>query len=66
MTFPQNPSAMDKLKTAWNENPIAVIGVASVALTAIGKLIDAVGAYQGRQAYKKDVNRRVKEKRKSQ
>ncbi|ASU04036.1 hypothetical protein SEA_SPECTROPATRONM_41 [Streptomyces phage Spectropatronm] len=31
-----------------------------MALAAAGKVINAVGAYQGRRAYVKDVNRRVK------
>ncbi|AOZ64994.1 hypothetical protein [Streptomyces phage Psst4] len=51
---------LKRLKEEFNENPVAVIGVISVALAAAGKVINAVGAYQGRRAYAKDVNRRVK------
>lgn len=51
---------LEKLKQAFNENPVAVIGVISVAFAAAGKLIDAVGRYQGSRAYARDVNRRVK------
>ncbi|WPJ30652.1 hypothetical protein [Streptomyces phage Psst1] len=51
---------LEKLKTAFNENPVAVIGVVSVALAAAGKFIDAVSSYQGRRAYARDVDRRVR------
>lgn len=51
---------LKKLKDEFNENPVAVIGVISVALAAAGKVINAVSAYQGRRAYAKDVNRRVR------
>ncbi|QAY17159.1 hypothetical protein SEA_MADAMATO_41 [Streptomyces phage Madamato] len=51
---------LEKLKQAFNENPVAVIGVVSVALASVGKVIDAVSSYQGRRAYAKDVNRRVR------
>ncbi|QEQ93536.1 hypothetical protein SEA_GIRLPOWER_37 [Streptomyces phage GirlPower] len=51
---------LEKLKQAFNENPVAVISVISLALASAGKVIDAVSSYQGRRAYAKDVNRRVK------
>jgi hypothetical protein len=56
-------NAMDKLKQAWNENPIAVIGVASVALAAAGKFIDAVGSYQSKAAYSRQEKARNKRSR---
>lgn len=49
----------EKLKAAFNENPVAVIGAISMFLAATGKVVDSVSAYQGRRAYAKDVNRRV-------
>lgn len=49
-----------KLKQQWDENPIAVIGVAGVAVTGLATLINALSAAQGRRAYAKQVNYRVK------
>lgn len=46
-----NPTAFDRLKDTWNENPLLVIGVATGATMALAKLIDAVSATQGRRAY---------------
>lgn len=51
---------LDKLKRQWEENPLAVIGVGGVAVTALAKLIDAMSAAQGRRAYARQVNYRVK------
>lgn len=50
----------DKIKKHWRENPIEVILVASIAATAAAKIIDAVSSAQGRSAYAKQVNYRVK------
>jgi hypothetical protein len=61
MTFPpQRPKAIDKLKQAWNENPIGVAIVAAGVMTAAAKLIDSVGSYQSKRAYAKDAERRTK------
>lgn len=49
---------IDKLKQAWNDNPLAVIGVGAAAITAIAKLIDTASSAQSRRAYAKQVNRR--------
>lgn len=49
----------DKLKKQWDDNPLAVITVAAFAATAAAKLIDAVGAAQGRRAYARQVNYRI-------
>lgn len=59
----KKPAAIDKIKDAWNENPILVIGVGAAAVTATAKLIDAVSAAQGRRAYAKQVDHRVKNNR---
>lgn len=49
----------DKLKQAWNDNPLAVIAIGALAVTAAAKLIDAGSAAQGRRAYAKQVDYRV-------
>lgn len=56
----RDPNWFDKLKAQFDENPIAVIGVGAMAVTATAKLIDAVSAAQGRKAYAKQVNHKVK------
>lgn len=53
---------MDKLKAYWNENPLAVLGVGAAVVTAVAKLLDASSAAQGRRAYAKQVNHRIKKK----
>lgn len=52
--------ALEKLKQQWDENPLVVIGVISGAVVATAKLVDAVSAAQGRRAYAKQVNHKVK------
>lgn len=49
-----------KLKKHWDENPLVVIAVAVGAVSAVAKLIDALSAAQGRRAYAKQVDYRVK------
>jgi hypothetical protein len=49
----------DKLKKQWDENPLAVIAVGALAATAAAKLIDALGAAQGRRAYARQVDYRI-------
>jgi hypothetical protein len=56
------PTATDKLKQAWNENPIQVAMAAAVVLTAMGKFIDALSGIQGRRAFAKQVNLKAKGK----
>ena len=55
---------MDKawadLKRQWEENPMQVILVGSVAATAAAKLIDAWSGRQGRKAYARQVDLRAK------
>lgn len=50
----------DRLKREWNENPMQVIIVGAFAASAAAKLLDAMSASQGRRAYAKQVNYRVK------
>jgi hypothetical protein len=47
------------LKKKFEEHPVEVIAVCSVAVVAAAKLIDALSAAQGRRAYAKQVNYRV-------
>lgn len=56
-------NVIDKLKQAWNENPLAVITVGALAITAIAKLIDSASAAQGRRAYAKQVNHSTRTKK---
>ena len=56
----QNSRAIDKIKDAWNDNPLLVIGVATGAVIAISRIIDAVSSAQGRRAYAKQVNLKAK------
>lgn len=49
-----------KLKRKFEEDPITVIMVGAFAVTALAKLIDTMSAVQGRRAYAKQVNYRVK------
>lgn len=55
--------ALDKIKDAWNNNPIGIISVGALVVTAIAKIIDAGSAAQGRRAYAKQVKYRVKTKK---
>jgi hypothetical protein len=49
----KKPKAWDKIKEAWDENPILVIAVGTAAVTALGKLVDAVGSIPSKRAYAK-------------
>jgi hypothetical protein len=53
----------EKLEKAWNENPLAVIAVGAVAVTAASKLVDALSAAQGRRAYAKQVDYKVRNRK---
>ncbi len=46
----------DKLKKAFDENPVQVVAAGAFAVTAAAKLLDAMSAAQGRRAYAKQVN----------
>lgn len=51
---------IEKIKRKFEEDPITVIIVASFAVTAAAKLLDAMSAAQGRRAYARQVDYRVK------
>jgi len=44
-----------KLEKLWNENPLLVITVGTMAASTAIKLIDSLSAAQGRRAYARDV-----------
>jgi len=48
----------DKIKRAWNENPLAVIAIGTLATGAAAKFIDAVSGAQSRRAYARQINRK--------
>ena len=48
---PKKPTALDKLKEAWNENPLMVMAVVGAALAGAGKFIDASGSIVSKWAY---------------
>jgi hypothetical protein len=50
----------DKLKRKFEEDPITVIVVASGAVLALAKLIDALSAAEGRRAYARQVDYRIR------
>lgn len=50
-TIRNQPTAYDRLKDAWNENPLLVIGVATGACMAVAKLIEAVSGVQSKRAF---------------
>jgi len=49
----------DKINQAWNDNPLMVIGIGVLAITATAKLIDAVSAAQGRRAYARQIEYKI-------
>jgi hypothetical protein len=55
---------LDRLKQAWDENPVSVIIAGGVALKGAAALVNAVSSYNSRNAYKKQVDHRIKRDRK--
>ena len=51
---------IEKLKNKFEEEPITVLIVGGFVVTATAKLIDSLSAAQGRRAYAKQVDYRVK------
>lgn len=50
---------IDKIKKAWEDNPLGVIVVASLAATAAAKLLDASTNARNSRAWNKEVDRRM-------
>lgn len=53
----------DRLKKQFDENPVQVIGVFALAVTAISKLIDARSAARGRRAYARQIDYKIRNSR---
>lgn len=54
----KKPKAWEKIKEAWDDNPMLVITVGTGAIAVLGKFIEAVGSYQSKRAYAKERNRK--------
>jgi hypothetical protein len=54
-----NNRAVDKIKQVWEEQPLQVIAVASLAATAAAKLLNAATASRNSRAWSKEVDRRI-------
>lgn len=50
----------EKIKRKFEEDPFTVIMVGAFAATAAAKIIDAMSAAQGRRAYARQVDYRVR------
>lgn len=55
----QMNNAMDRLKKAWNENPLQVIAIGALAATAAAKLIEASTSARNSKAWNREVDRRI-------
>ena len=51
----------DKIKQAFEENPVGFMAAAGAVLVGVSKLVEAYGNYRGSSAYARDVNRRVRQ-----
>jgi hypothetical protein len=52
----KKPKAWDKIKEAWDNDPMLVVVVTTGAVAALGKLIDAAAGVQSKRAYAKRMN----------
>ena len=52
----KKPKAWDKIKDAWDENPMLVIAIGTGAAHALAKVIDAVAGISSKRAYAKRMN----------
>lgn len=48
----------DEIMRSWEKNPLAVIAISAMAVTALAKFVDAVSSVQGRRAYSRYSQRR--------
>jgi hypothetical protein len=59
--------SLDKAKTrireAWEENPLLVIGVGAAAVTAAAKALDSMTAAKNSRTWQKEVDRRDRNSR---
>jgi len=54
---------VDRIKNQIEDNPLNALAVGALVATAAAKLIEALSSAQGRRAYSKQVNYRVKNKK---
>jgi hypothetical protein len=54
---------LNRIERKFNEDPLTVILVGSLALGAVAKFLDSASAAQGRRAYAKQVDYRVNNQR---
>jgi hypothetical protein len=57
---PKMQKGWNKIKQKFEENPLQVILIGSIAITAVAKLIDAQSAAKGRRAYAESVRLRAR------
>lgn len=48
----------ERIKQAWNENPLAVVAVGAIAITAVAKLMDANTERTKAKTWEMEVDRR--------
>lgn len=53
----------EKLKRQWDENPLQVLMVGALVATAAAKVIDSMSAAQGRRAYARQIDYKVRNAR---
>lgn len=49
---------LEKLQDQFNENPLQVVAVGSLAAHGAAKLINAISSYKGRKIWDREVERR--------
>lgn len=52
----KKPKAWEKIKEAWDENPMLVIVIGTGAGHALAKVIDAIAGIPSKRAYAKRMN----------
>ncbi len=50
---------IEKIKQKFNEDPLQVIVIGTLAATAAAKLLDAMSAAQGRRAYARQIEYKI-------
>lgn len=55
--------AIERLKKAWDDNPLACIAVGALAVTAAAKLLDASNERAKHRTWDREVDRRIRQGR---
>lgn len=53
----------DRLKKEWDDNPMQVIMIGSLAATAAAKVLDTLSSARSRHAYAKQIDYKVKRRK---